>query len=264
MARFCPLFSGSSGNSYYIGSATSGILIDAGRTAKQLTNMLDLCGIDKSAVKAIFVTHEHSDHVKGLRVFASRGGIPVYSSQGTLAALEKMGCLDGKFPVDVIQGAGLECADMFIKPFRTSHDSAESVGYRIRMHDDRSLGFSTDLGIMSDSVREELAGADFVVLESNHDVGMLKNGFYPYPLKKRILSDTGHLSNLACAEELVGFVHKGTTRFVLAHLSSENNTPELAYQTSLCALSLAGLKEERDYQLSVAPKENSTGKVMIF
>lgn len=264
MARFCPLFSGSSGNSYYIGSATSGILIDAGRTAKQLTNMLELCGIDKSAVKAIFVTHEHSDHVKGLRVFASRCHIPVYSSRGTLAALEHMGCLDGKFPVDVIDEKGIECADMLIKPFRTSHDSAESVGYRIRLHDDRSLAFSTDLGFMSDSVRGELAGADFVVLESNHDVGMLKNGFYPYHLKQRILSDVGHLSNVACAEELFGLVQKGTTRIILAHLSSENNTPELAYQTALCALSLAGMKQELDYQLSVAPKENLAGKVMIF
>ncbi|MDF2631893.1 MAG: fold metallo-hydrolase [Caproiciproducens sp.] len=264
MARFCPLFSGSSGNSYYIGSAGSGILIDAGRTAKQLTNMLDLCGIDINAVKAIFVTHEHSDHVKGLRVFASRCHIPVYSSPGTLNALEGMGCLDGKFPVGVIDEKGLECADMVIRTFRTSHDSAESVGYRIQTHDGRNVGFSTDLGFMSDAVRGELTGADLVVLESNHDVGMLKNGPYPYPLKQRILSDTGHLSNLACADELCGLAGKGTTRFVLAHLSSENNTPELAYQTALCSLSLAGLKEGTDYQLSVAPKENAAGKVMIF
>ncbi len=264
MARFCPLFSGSSGNSYYIGSACSGILIDAGRTAKQLTNMLDCCGIGIDAVKAIFVTHEHSDHVKGLRVFASRCHIPVYSSPGTLNALEKMGCVDGKFPTGVIAKEGMECADLYIRPFRTSHDCAESVGYRVQTHDGRSVGFSTDLGVMSDMVRSELTGADLVVLESNHDVGMLKNGPYPYPLKQRILSVTGHLSNLACADELYGLADKGTTRFVLAHLSSENNTPELAYQTALCSLSLAGLKEGTDYQLSVAPKENIAGKVMIF
>lgn len=264
MARFCPLFSGSSGNSYYIGSASSGILIDAGRTAKQLTNMLELCGIGTNAVKAIFVTHEHSDHVKGLRVFASRNHIQVYSSLGTLNALEKMGCLDGKFPIDVINEKGIECADMLIRPFHTSHDSVESVGYRIQTHDGRSIGFSTDLGFMSDIVRNELTGADLVVLESNHDIGMLKNGPYPYPLKQRILSATGHLSNLACADELCGLVDKGTTRFVLAHLSSENNTPELAHQTALCSLSLAGMNEGIDYQLSVAPKENTAGKVMIF
>lgn len=264
MARFCPLFSGSSGNSYYIGSAYSGILIDAGRTAKQLMNMLNCCDIEMEAVKAIFVTHEHSDHVKGLRVFASRCHIPVYSSIGTLNALEEMGCLDGKFPTGIIDKEGMECADMVIKPFRTSHDSAESVGYRVQTHDGRSVGFSTDLGFMSDAVRGELMGADLVVLESNHDVGMLQNGPYPYSLKQRILSATGHLSNLACADELYGLANKGTTRFVLAHLSSENNTPELAYQTALCSLTLAGLKEGIDYQLFVAPKENTAGKVMIF
>ena len=264
MARFCPLFSGSAGNSYYIGSACSGVLIDAGRTAKQLVNMLDCCGIDLEAVKAIFVTHEHSDHVKGLRVLASRCHIPVYSSIGTLNALEEMGCLNGKFPTGVIDAKGMECADMVIKPFQTSHDSAESVGYRVQLHDGRSVGFSSDLGFMSDTVRSELMGADLVVMESNHDIGMLQNGPYPYPLKRRILSDTGHLSNLACADELYGLAAKGTTRFVLSHLSSENNTPELAYQTARCALSLAGLKEGTDYQLSVAPKENVAGKVMIF
>jgi phosphoribosyl 1,2-cyclic phosphodiesterase len=264
MTRFCPLFSGSSGNSYYIGSASSGILIDAGRSAKQLTNMLNFCGIEMHAIRAIFVTHEHSDHVNGLRVLASKYHIHVYSSLGTLNALEKMGCINDKFKSDVIDEDGVEVADMVIKPFRTSHDSAESVGYRVHTHDGRSVGFSTDLGYMSEEVRNALYGSDLVVLESNHDIGMLNNGPYPYPLKKRILSNTGHLSNLACADELCGLAKKGTTRFVLAHLSSENNTPELAYQTALCSLSLAGLKQGTDFELSVALKENTLGKVTIF
>lgn len=264
MARFCPLFSGSSGNSYYIGSASSGILIDAGRTAKQLINMLDFCGIEADAVKAIFITHEHSDHVKGLRVLASRYHIPVYSSCGTLGALEEMGCLNGNFQSNEIDESGAECAGMYIKPFHTSHDSAESVGYRVQTHDGRSIAVSTDLGYMSDEVRSAISGTDLVVLESNHDIGMLNNGPYPYPLKKRILSDTGHLSNLACADELCGLAGSGTMRFVLAHLSSENNTPELAYQTALCSLTLAGLKEGKDFELCVAPKENTTGKITIF
>lgn len=264
MARFCPLFSGSSGNSYYIGSSAAGILVDAGRTAKQLTEMMQSCGIETDCVKAIFVTHEHSDHVQGLRVLASRHHIPVYTSSGTLAALEQMNCLNEKFSSGVIGENGMECAGMYIKPFHTSHDSAESVGYLITTQDGRKVGISTDLGYMSQEVRGALCGTDLLVLESNHDVGMLSNGPYPYPLKKRILSEIGHLSNAACAEELCGFAQSGTTRFVLAHLSSENNTPELAYQTSLCSLRMAGMEEGTDFELCVAPRENKAGKVTIF
>ena len=264
MARFCTLFSGSSGNSYYIGSEKAGILVDAGRTAKQLDAMLEHCGINIEAIQGIFVTHEHSDHVKGLRVFASRHHLPVFTSAGTLSALERMNCLNQKYDASVIESNGLECAGMFIRPFRTSHDSAESVGYRIETYDDRKIAVSTDLGYLSDDVRHELTGMDMIVLESNHDVGMLQNGPYPYPLKRRILSNTGHLSNTDCAAELCEFAQNGTTRFVLAHLSSENNTPELAYQTSLCSLTLSGFKQGVDFELYVAPKENREGKLIIF
>lgn len=264
MARFCSLFSGSSGNSYYIGSADKGILIDAGRSAKQMESMLSRCEIDISAIKAIFVTHEHSDHVKGLRVFASRYNLPVYASGGTLDALDNMGCLSAKFQSRPIGSEGLECAGLAIKPFRTSHDSAESVGYCVKTHDGRKIAVCTDLGCLDDKVRSELSGADMVALESNHDVGMLRNGPYPYPLKRRILSQTGHLSNTDCAAELCGFAKSGTTRFVLMHLSSKNNTPGLAFQTALCSLTIAGLKKDRDFELYVAPQENCSGKAIIF
>lgn len=264
MARFCPLFSGSSGNSYYIGSATAGILIDAGRSAKQLDAMLSNCGVDVEAVKAIFITHEHGDHIRGLRVFASRHHLPVYTSPGTLRALDGLGCLDDRYEAGVIGREGMECAGIFIKPFHTPHDSAESVGYRMELRDGRTAAVSTDLGYLSDEVQKELTGADLVVLESNHDVGMLQNGPYPYPLKRRILSQTGHLSNADCSAELCGLVKSGTTRLVLAHLSAENNTPELAFQTSLCSLRLSGMEQGKDFALYVAPKENTAGKTILF
>ncbi|HEX3038357.1 MAG TPA: MBL fold metallo-hydrolase [Oscillospiraceae bacterium] len=264
MSRLCPLFSGSSGNCYYIGSQNEGVLIDAGRSAKQLTNMLANCNIAIAAVKAIFVTHEHSDHVNGLRVFASKNHIDVYSSRGTLDSLDNSGTLTSDFHSDVVPPNGMECASMLIQPFHTSHDCAEGYGYKIRTSDDRTIAFSTDLGYISSEVREMITGSDLVVMESNHDVGMLQNGRYPYPLKRRILSDRGHLSNEVCAGELPALAQKGTIRFVLAHLSSENNTPDLAYQTALCSLSMAGLQNGIDFELSVAPRENSVGKTILF
>ena len=218
LARLCPLFSGSSGNSYYIGNQTDGILIDVGRSARQTVQMLDSCGIAISQVKGIFITHEHSDHVSGLRVFASRHKIPVYASTGTMLALEEQGILNGKFPAFALSEEGMECAGMYIKPFPIPHDCAEGYGYRLMTSDGRGVSVATDLGYMSAEVREAVTGSDLLVLESNHDIGMLRTGPYPYALKQRILSGIGHLSNLSCAEELCRFVQTGTTRFWLAHL----------------------------------------------
>ncbi len=264
MARVCPLFSGSRGNSWFIGSQHSGILIDAGRSAKQLTEMLSRCELSLSAIRGIFLTHEHTDHVKGLRVFASRHQIPVFSSLGTLRQLEQTGDLDGNFPAEVLEPRGMACGDVFVRPFRTSHDCAEGIGFRVQTADDRTVVLATDLGVLSQEVLAELAGCDVAILESNHDEGMLKNGRYPYVLKQRILSETGHLSNVHCAQALPGLVEQGATRFVLAHLSEENNTPDLAAQTARCSLAMAGCQEGVDFQLYVAAPENPTGKPILF
>lgn len=264
MARFCTLFSGSKGNSFYIGCGDSAILIDAGRTAKQLENALKSNDLDVTKIKAIFVTHEHLDHIKGIKVFASRYNIKVYSSEGTMKALERMGILTDKFQHEVIGDNGVEVAQMRVVPFKTSHDSVDSVGYTIHTKDERKVVVATDIGYMSETVRNSIRGSDLAVIESNHDIRMLQNGVYPYYLKRRILSNTGHLSNEACARELPEFVKYGTTRFVLAHLSGENNLPELAYETSMCALKQAGLQKDVDFKLYVAPKENIGGKVIIF
>lgn len=262
MARFCPLFSGSSGNSIYIGSSDGGILIDVGMNAKQTTLALDRLGIDADSIKAIFVTHEHSDHIQGLRVFASKNVINVYSSQGTLSALDNMGVLNEKFKALDIE-SGVDVCGMQVMSFRTSHDSAESVGYVIKTPDSRRIGVATDLGVMTDEVFGALSGCDLVLLESNHDIKMLENGPYPYYLKRRILSEKGHLSNKTCGETLVKLVKNGTTRFVLGHLSRENNTPDLAYQNAYSALACEGAVLGQDFLLSVAPKCDPE-KVMVF
>ena len=165
---------------------------------------------------------------------------------------------------DTMPEQGVEVADMLVTAFRTSHDSRESMGYRIHLPDDRRVAVATDTRLLTDDTRQALTGCDLVLLESNHDVHMLENGPYPYYLKRRILSKQGHLSNEACAGELPAFAQSGTTRFVLAHLSQENNIPELAYQTALCSLQACGMKQGLDFELMVAPRENIGGHTILF
>lgn len=262
MTRMCPLFSGSSGNSYYIGTRENGILIDCGRSAKQIENALVNNGLDIKNVRAVFVTHEHSDHISGLRVLASRHHLKVYASMGTISALENKGVVNEKVDISPITFDGIDEAGMFVKPFRISHDCAEGFGFTVETEDGRKTAFATDTGVVTDEMMNELRGCDTVVLESNHDIGMLRCGMYPYILKQRILSDRGHLSNELCAQTAAELVRSGTTRLFLAHLSKENNIPELAKQSSLCALEQNNMKQNIDFMLSVVPECNISGSVI--
>lgn len=263
MAKLCTLFSGSSGNSTYIGSDDIGILIDAGRSAKQLENAMKVNNIDSSKIQAIFVTHEHTDHIKGINVLASRYNIPIYSSHGTIKAMEEMGVLNGKFKYGVIDEKGISIGGMFVEPFKTSHDSKESVGYKIKTYDYKKIVIAMDIGVVSDRVRDALKDCDVAIIESNHDVNMLKSSKYPYFLKRRILSNVGHLSNDDCAKELPDLVRSGVKRFILAHLSCENNIPNLALATSVCSLEAEGMRKGIDFDISVAPKENCYDAIVI-
>ena len=250
MYKLCTLYSGSSGNSVFVGNEKEGVLVDIGKNAKQSTLALEKAGLTPEAVKAVFITHEHSDHISGLRVFCSRHNIPVYASLGTLEALDRMGCLRGDFPVYQILDTA-DIGDFHIQCFHTSHDCAEGMGYSITLPDGRRASVSTDLGYASDEVLTSITGSNIVLLESNHDINMLRNGPYPYPLKQRILSDRGHLSNDSAAEVCVKLLESGTRQIILGHLSNENNRPELAYKTSESRLEQAGANES-DLRLSVA------------
>ena len=263
MAKLCPLFSGSSGNSYYLEASGSGILIDCGRSAKQLENALRDNNIDVGSIRAIFITHEHSDHVSALRVFSVRHGIPVYASPGTAQYLKSNGIINEKVDMRPLTLDGTELESMCVRPFRISHDCAEGYGYCVETQDGRITAFATDTGIVTAEIKNALAGCDTVVLESNHDVGMLRYGSYPYVLKRRILSDIGHLSNELCADTCAGLVDSGTTRLLLAHLSKENNFPDLAKQTTLSRLQEKGMKQNVDFMLSVVP-EISVGNTVIY
>lgn len=259
MARFCSLFSSSSGNSTFVSSATSSVLVDVGVSAKRMMKALSDREIDPKTIGGIFITHEHSDHINGLRIIATNNNIPVYATEGTISALEENGTINGKFPFEIMPPEGVVIGDMLVKSFRTPHDSNESCGYAIKMPDGQKVAVATDIGHMTEEIMKNLKGASLVMLESNHDEGMLRNGPYPYYLKRRILSDVGHLSNNSCADAVTELLRNGTARFFLGHLSKENNFPDLAYQTSLAALKAVGAVEGRDFILEVCKTENDAG-----
>ena len=262
MAKVVPLFSGSKGNCYYIGSGGEGVIVDAGRSCKQIEQALALNSVDIGTVRALFITHEHIDHCSAVRVLSKKYGLPVYASKGTMDALIYSGKVESGTKLYIIERDAV-VGDILVNRINTPHDAAESCCYRVTSPDGKSALIATDMGVMTEGVRKAAAKSDFVVLESNHDIEMLKTGPYPYPLKRRILSDRGHLSNEACASELAELVKGGTLRLMLGHLSEQNNTPEIALRTAVAELERAGMKFNSDYTLDVAPGDAAV-KSVIF
>lgn len=250
MIKFCSLYSSSSGNCTYIGNEENGILIDAGVSAKRIETALRGIGVEPSSIKAIFVTHEHSDHIGGVRVFAGRHKVPVYANEGTLTGMDTYGAFDEKVNAFIMPPCGYEIADFFVKPFPIPHDTNDPCGYTIN-YEGKKIAVVTDLGIVTDRIEEEVTGSDLVLLESNHDVDMLMMGPYPHNLKVRIRSDYGHLCNEDSAAFSKKLYKNGTRKFVLGHLSKENNMPSLAHQTHYNSLIEAGAKDG-EFLLTVA------------
>lgn len=261
MARFCSLYSGSSGNSVAIGCGGRYILIDAGKSAKKIRERLAQEEIDTADIAAIFVTHEHTDHISGVRVLASSLKIPVYATEGTAEYMDNHGH-SKNVDLRIMPGNGVDMGEMCVTAFPTSHDAAQSCGFSVSCCDGRRITLATDTGIITPEIHNAMCGADLIYIESNHDIGMLYAGSYPYPLKERIASDRGHLSNDACSVELPILARSGTTRFVLGHLSAENNMPLLARQSAVCEFNKYGMHEGSDYLLSVAAVDGL--KTMVF
>ena len=257
MARIYPLFSSSSGNSIFVGGKNGGVLIDDGVSYKRLCAAMQRCGLEMDAIKAVFITHDHSDHIGGLKTFSSKHNVPVYALPMTAEKLIKSEIVLSVTPLcETVFVEGME-----VSFFRTPHDTDESCGYRIKTADGKVCAVCTDLGHITDEVDNGIFGCDLVMIEANYDVNMLKNGPYPFYLKTRISSERGHLSNDDCARQIERLIENGTMRFVLGHLSQHNNTPEKAEST--IESYLKGYKRNCDYILNVAPVETE-GECMIF
>ena len=230
----CSLSSGSSGNSYVIYSDKGALLIDAGISAKQICLGLDKLGIDPRRLDAVLVTHEHSDHIKGLPVLAKKTDACLYATSKTLECIEDK----NEFTRHSIEaGDRFTIADMEVRSFAVSHDAADPVGYSVTCCGS-CISVVTDTGVVTQDILEIMAKSDILVLESNHDESVLRVGSYPWFLKQRILGDKGHLSNDSAAKAIAGVLReeakKGCVKkrqLLLAHLSKENNFPEMALMT---------------------------------
>ncbi len=252
MACFCTLASGSSGNSTYMASGTTGVLIDVGISCRSVFAALEQCQIDPYGIEAVFITHEHADHIKGLKNLLKKLQVPVYATEEVLGFLADHDCLPDNARAHAMPAQGLQVGDLYIGGFETSHDSVHSVGYAAVSGTGASMAVATDLGVVTDVVRRAVCGCDLVLLESNYDRGMLMSGSYPYPLKHRIDSRLGHLSNDDCVAFLLEIAKSGAKDIILGHLSQENNLPELALKSAVDALKQIGL--DKRCRVHIAPR----------
>jgi phosphoribosyl 1,2-cyclic phosphodiesterase len=254
--RFSVLGSGSRGNSVYIESGKTGILIDAGFSGKEIDTRLKLIGRDLSNVCALCITHEHNDHVRGIGVLSRRCNIPAYSNCGTFSAGEKQ--IGKPFSREEFEtGDLLQIGDLQVRSFQVSHDAADPVGYVVS--DGKvSIGYCTDTGKVSHLMCRRLAECNGLILEFNHNLQMLKNGPYPLPLQQRVRSSRGHLCNEDAAVFLADLIGNHLRTVVLAHLSETNNTPELAKEAVM-----QSVQEWGETSLVIASQEKATALIHI-
>ena len=255
--KYSILASGSSGNSFYLETPKKKILVDAGLSGKKITGLLAEIDRKPEDLDAILITHEHSDHIKGLGVIARKHQIPVYATEGTVEALSHMNL--GKMPEGIFreihEDEPFEINDLTVNPFTIPHDAAQPVGYRVECGE-HSVGIATDLGKYNEYIVGNLQNLDALLLEANHDIRMLQVGKYPYYLKQRILGDRGHLSNENAGRLLCRLLHDNMKGIFLGHLSRENNYEELAYETVCSEVTLGDNPyKSRDFRIQVAQRD---------
>ncbi len=252
--RFMSIGSGSCGNCYYLGVGDYGILIDAGIPSRTIRNALKKEGIPFESICAMFVTHDHVDHIKSLGVISSKANIPVYATREVHEGIARNFCVSK--PVDpvyvryVVKEEAMTLRDMVITPFEVPHDSSDSVGYFIEIGD-KKFCIATDLGEITPVVSYYVDQANYLVIESNYEEQMLAMGRYPEFLKMRVASRHGHMSNQATAKYLALHFNEHLKCIWLCHLSEENNHPELAYKTVAMEMRDYGIIPGKDVQLTV-------------
>jgi phosphoribosyl 1,2-cyclic phosphodiesterase len=238
--RFVPLGSGSKGNATLVECGSTLLLVDAGLSARALGNRLEAVGVEPKRIDCILLSHDHGDHVRGAERFSKLHGVPVLSSIETLEAMNRSPIHFASWS-SLPENGPLTVGDFSVECFPVPHDAAKPVGFVLHGEGLR-LAMATDLGHATTLVLDRLRGSHLIMIESNHDEDMLKSGPYPWQLKQRVAGRTGHLSNSAAASILEQVLDDSCRAVVLAHLSEQNNTPELARRTVSRALASAGRK----------------------
>lgn len=252
---FCSIYSGSSGNCLYVGSENTRLLIDAGLTGKRIQDGMKEAGIAPDTIDGILITHEHSDHIKSAGILSRRFNIPIYANEGTWEAMERFIGPIKPENIKVFSGyEPFEVKGMTVVPYAIPHDAARPCGYSI-IEGKSKISVATDIGHITDTVKENICDSDLILLESNHDVEMLKVGPYPYPLKLRILGNEGHLSNENAGRLICEIYNSKIKKVILGHLSHTNNYPELALRTVLSVLEMNGIQDGRDLDIDIAYRD---------
>lgn len=264
--RMMTIASGSSGNCIYVGNDNTHILIDAGVSRKRIVDGLKTAGLSISDITAILVTHEHSDHIKGLGVLSRKDEIPIYSTKGTIAgikATDTLGQLDEGLFNCVNADSDIRINDLTVHTFNISHDANEPVAFTIS-DGKKKVGIATDLGFYDDYIVNNLTGSDAMLIEANHDVNLLQVGSYPYYLKQRILGNKGHLSNENSGRLIDRLLHDNVKQVFLGHLSKENNYDKLAFETVRLEIDMSeSAYRANDFNIEVAHRDVPSDIVII-
>jgi phosphoribosyl 1,2-cyclic phosphodiesterase len=255
MKGFCPLASGSKGNSIFLGTKEAKILIDAGISAKALTEKLGSIGVGLNEIDAIIITHEHHDHISGLKTLAFKHGIPIFANHETAKGIVEAMHDCPKFKI-FSTGETFQFLDLEIHPFSIQHDTLDPVAFTFKT-DNYKIGFCADIGYVSNSVRRHLENCDYLYIEANHEPSMVHASSRPMVYKQRVLSRTGHLSNQECGDLIKEIAHPGLKHIHLAHLSSECNSPEVALYKINTILAEAGINMD----ISIAYQDKISRKI---